>query len=129
MIRAIGELAPDPVRQRFTADREEERVTYGNGLRQGERFDQQHQSREGLSRFRACRASCANTNYYRVSVDRLLSRGFGDFVGPGMDDGVSVDVIEVGQDSALELGLGCDTDVTEHRSRHFGQEAFDEIEP
>ena len=46
-----------------------------------------------------------------------------------MDDGISVEVIEIGHDPGLEFGLGGDADVAEHGSRHLGEEAFDEVEP
>src|SRR5487761_2152287 len=62
-------------------------------------------------------------------MDRLLSRGLADFVSPSMDDGVAVEFVEIGNNPGFELGLGGDTDVTEHRSRHLGEKALDKIEP
>jgi hypothetical protein len=62
-------------------------------------------------------------------VDRLLSRRLFGFVGPSVDDGISVEVIEVSQDPGLEFGFRRDADVAEHGSRHFGEKAFDEVEP
>ena len=44
-----------------------------------------------------------------------------------MDDGFSVEVIEVGEDPRLEFFLGCDANAAEHGQRHFGKEAFDEM--
>ena len=44
-----------------------------------------------------------------------------------MDDGFSVEVIEVGEDARLEFFLGCDANAAEHGQRHFGKEAFDEM--
>lgn len=46
-----------------------------------------------------------------------------------MDDRVAVDIVEVGNDAGFEFGLGRDTDVSEHRACHFGEEALDEVEP
>jgi hypothetical protein len=46
-----------------------------------------------------------------------------------MDDGVSVEVIEVGEDPRFEFVLGCDANAAEYRSSHFGEEALDKIEP
>jgi len=46
-----------------------------------------------------------------------------------MDDGGLVEVVEVGGDPGFEFGLGCDEDVAEHGAGHFGEEAFDEVEP
>src|SRR5258708_17293983 len=79
----------------------------------------------------ACSAPTTATysNYYRVSLDRLLSRCLADLVCPAMDDGVAVEMVEVGKDPGFEFGFGCDADVTQHGSCHLGEEAFDEIEP
>jgi hypothetical protein len=41
-------------------------------------------------------------------MERLISRGLADLISPGMDDGFSVEVIEVGEDPRLEFILGCD---------------------
>jgi hypothetical protein len=46
-----------------------------------------------------------------------------------VDDGFAVEIIEVGEDPRLEFFLGCDANAAEHGPRHFGEEAFDEIEP
>ena len=46
-----------------------------------------------------------------------------------MDDRITIEIVEVGEDSHFEFGLGRDTDVSEHGARHLGEEAFDEIEP
>src|SRR5690242_21948328 len=62
-------------------------------------------------------------------MDRLLSRGLANFVGPGVDDRISVEIAEVGKDTASEFGLGSDPKVTQQRARHFGKEALHEIEP
>ena len=62
-------------------------------------------------------------------MDRLLSRSLADFVGPAMYDWIAVEFVEVGGNPAFEFVLGRDTDVAEHGSRHFGEEAFDKVEP
>ena len=46
-----------------------------------------------------------------------------------MDDRVTVEVVEIGGDPVFEFGLGCDADMAEHRARHFGKEALNEVEP
>ena len=46
-----------------------------------------------------------------------------------MDDGFAVEVIEVGEDPGFEFSLGSDADATEQGPRHFGEEAFHQIEP
>ena len=40
-----------------------------------------------------------------------------------MDDGIAVEVVEIGEDALLEFGLGLDADMVEHRPGHFGEEA------
>src|SRR5271169_7054874 len=50
-------------------------------------------------------------------------------MGPGMDDGFSVEVIEVSEDPCFEFFLGCDADAAKHGSCHFGEEALHQIEP
>ena len=40
-----------------------------------------------------------------VSEDRLLSCGLVDLVGPGMDDRITVEIIEIGEDPGFEFGL------------------------
>jgi hypothetical protein len=46
-----------------------------------------------------------------------------------MDDGFSVEIIEIGKDSGLEFFLGCDANTAEYGPRHLGEEAFHKIEP
>ena len=45
-----------------------------------------------------------------------------------MDDGITVEVIEIGHDPGLEFGLGCYPDMAEHRVGDFRKEAFDQVE-
>src|SRR3984885_262990 len=54
------------------------------------------------------------------SRERLVSRCRINLIGPGMDDGFSVEVIEVGEDPRLEFFLGCDANAAEHGPRHLG---------
>ena len=46
-----------------------------------------------------------------------------------MDDGVSIEVIDGGDDAILEFLFRCDADMAQHRAGELGEEAFDEIEP
>ena len=34
---------------------------------------------------------------------RIISGGLGEFVGPGVDDGMAIDVVNAGHDALLEL--------------------------
>src|SRR6516162_419767 len=66
---------------------------------------------------------------YTASRDRLISRGFTEFVSPGVDDRIAIEVVDCGQDSIPELLFGGDADVTQYRARHLREEALDEIKP
>ena len=50
-------------------------------------------------------------------------------MGPSVDDGMLVDVIDSRQDPLLQFLFGCDSDVAQDRARELGEEALDEIEP
>ena len=52
-----------------------------------------------------------------------------DFVLPGVDDGLAVDVSDAGHEAQLEFVFGADADVPQYRTRQLREEAFDEIEP
>lgn len=52
-----------------------------------------------------------------------------DFVVPGVNDGLAVDVGDAGHEAQLEFVFGADADVQQYRARQLGEEAFDEIEP
>jgi len=52
-----------------------------------------------------------------------------DFVTPGVDERLAVDVVDEGQQAFLEFVFGADADVAQYRARQLGKEAFDEIEP
>src|ERR1700678_4476525 len=62
-------------------------------------------------------------------MERLVSRGHIDLIGPRVDDGCSVEIIEIGKDPCFEFILGCDTNAAEHGASHFGKEPFHQIEP
>ena len=68
-------------------------------------------------------------NYSAASQDRLISRRFVEFVSPGVDDGIAIEIVDCGQDSLLELVFGGDPAVAQHGARHLREEALDEIEP
>ena len=57
------------------------------------------------------------------------SRGVADFVEPGVDNWLAIDVADEGHQAFAEFVFGGDTDVAQHRTRQFGEEALDEIEP
>jgi hypothetical protein len=52
-----------------------------------------------------------------VSELRIISSGLIEFVGPGVDDGLSVDVGDGGQDAIFELLFGSDPDMTRTTER------------
>ena len=82
-----------------------------------------------------CQAACSTlatavfSPWSSVSAERLVSRGRIDLVSPGMDDGLSVEVIEVGEDPRFEFLLGCNANAAKHGSSHLGEEAFHQIKP
>ena len=46
-----------------------------------------------------------------------------------MNDRMAIKFIHGGHDAILEFLFGCDTDMAQHRTGEFGEEALDEIEP
>ena len=52
-----------------------------------------------------------------------------DFVTPGVDDWLTIDVGDEGHQAFLEFVFGGHADVAQHGTRQLGEEAFDEIEP
>jgi hypothetical protein len=64
-----------------------------------------------------------------VSLVRIISGGLGEFVGPSMDDGMAIDLVDTGHDALLELVLGGHANLAQDRSSEFGEEALDEVEP
>src|SRR5258708_20434097 len=66
---------------------------------------------------------------YIVSKVRIISGGLVEFIGPSVDDRMSVELVHGGHDAILEFLLGCDAHATQHWSREFGEEALAYIEP
>jgi len=62
-------------------------------------------------------------------MERLLSRWHGNLVGPGMDNGLAIEVIEVRDDPSLEFGFRSHPDTTQDGARHLREEALDQVEP
>ena len=52
-----------------------------------------------------------------------------ELIGPGVNDGMTIEFIHCGHDAILELLFGCDADVAQDRARELGEEALDEVEP
>ena len=52
-----------------------------------------------------------------------------DFITPGVDDWLAIDVADEGHQAFPEFVFGGDADVAQHRTRQLGEEALDEIEP
>ena len=52
-----------------------------------------------------------------------------DFVSPGVEDWLAIDVADEGHQAFPELVFGGNADVAQHRTRQLGEEALDEIEP
>ena len=51
-----------------------------------------------------------------ASEDETISSRFIDLVGPSVDDGVAVDVVDSGDDPIFQLLFGRDADMTKSRS-------------
>ena len=62
-------------------------------------------------------------------MERLVSGSRIDLIGPCVDHGLAVEVVEVSQDPRLEFLLGCDAHVAEHGPGHLGEEPLHEVEP
>jgi hypothetical protein len=60
---------------------------------------------------------------------RIISGCLGELVGPSVDDGVAIDIVDTGHDALLELVLRCNPDVAQDRAGELGEEALDEVEP
>ena len=52
-----------------------------------------------------------------------------ELVGPGVNDGLSIEEVHCGHDAILEFMFGCHTDLAQDGSRELGKEALDEVEP
>ena len=59
----------------------------------------------------------------------FISGGIGELVGPSVDDGMAIDVVDTGHDALLEFLLRCHADVAQDRAGELGEEALDEVEP
>src|SRR5206468_1377013 len=64
-----------------------------------------------------------------VSMIRIISGGLSEPVGPSVDNGIPIDVLDTSHDALLEFVLGCHPDVAQDRSGELGEESLDEIEP
>ena len=62
-------------------------------------------------------------------MDRILSGGLFELVGPSVNDRVVVEVIDGSHDAVFEFLFGCDADVAQDGARELGEEAFDQVEP
>src|SRR6201998_4828379 len=62
-------------------------------------------------------------------MERLLSRWHGNLVGPGVDNGFAIAVVEVRDDPLLEFSFRSHPDATQDGARHFREEALDQVEP
>ena len=62
-------------------------------------------------------------------MERLISRTRIDFVGPGVNDRLAVEVVEVGEDPCLEFLLGCDANGAKQGAGHLGEEPLHKVEP
>src|SRR5258708_8526906 len=60
---------------------------------------------------------------------RIISGSLGELVGPCMDDGMAIDVVDAGHDAFFELVLRVHPDVTQDGAGELREEALDEIEP
>jgi hypothetical protein len=72
------------------------------------------------------RASPALVQRFRNSNH---TSGFIELIGPSVDKGLPVDVVDGGQDAIFKLLFGSHSDMAQHGARELGEEAFDEIQP
>ena len=77
---------------------------------------------------RSRRVGLLSETFPWIDSDR---RGLANLIGPGVNDRIMVEVVEIGQDAAFEC-LSSSFNATrtwrKHRARHFGEEALDQIE-
>src|SRR6516164_9308292 len=64
-----------------------------------------------------------------VSEVRIISDYPVKFVGPGVNDGLSIEEVHCGHDAILEFLFGCDANVAQDGARELRKETFDEVEP
>jgi hypothetical protein len=60
---------------------------------------------------------------------RIISGSLVEPIGPSMDDGVAIEVINGFDDAVLEFLLGCDADMAQDRAGELGEETLNEIKP
>jgi hypothetical protein len=60
---------------------------------------------------------------------RIISGGIGELVGPSVDDGIAIDVVNAGHDAPLEFVFRSHSDVPQDGAGELGEEALDEVEP
>src|SRR5258708_10943752 len=60
---------------------------------------------------------------------RIISGILGELVGPCVDEGMAIDVVDAGHDAFFELVLRVHPDVTQDGAGEIREEALDEIEP
>ena len=58
-----------------------------------------------------------------VSKVRIISSGGVEFIGPSMDDGVSVELVHCGDDALLEFLFRCDADVARDGAGKLGTQS------
>src|SRR6266478_4586550 len=76
-------------------------------------------------------SSCLEvTRMWRMTdLDRIISGGLIEFVGPCVDDRILVEVVHGSHDAILEFLFGGDTDVANDGSGKLGKKALHEVEP
>jgi hypothetical protein len=65
---------------------------------------------------------------FSVFMVPIISSRAGKLVGPCVDDGVTIDVLDTGRDALFEFLLRCYADVVQDRAGEFGEEALDEVD-
>ena len=73
--------------------------------------------------------SGADLCYTSDFLKRLISCDLGNSPFPSVNDRVSVDSLDCGEEPLAQLLRGGDADVAEHGAGEFGEVSFDEIEP
>ena len=62
------------------------------------------------------------------AVASIAQSGLVELVGPGVNDGIAVEIIHGGHEAILEFLLGGDANVPQDGTGEFREEALDEIE-
>src|ERR1700682_3610697 len=79
------------------------------------------------SPFNAIRSE--NWPRFSVFVFRIILGGLSEFVGPSVDDRISIDLLDTAPDAFLEFLFCCHPAVAQDRAGEFGEETLDEVEP